>query len=1426
MAGALAQRIPESAPRMTSQEVSNYLLAVALHDGEDGGLTKIGDQTLLAGVQRLKQLLPKLTKQQLFIHAPTVLWACARAGHRDVDLLTRLANKYQNLAKRLPTWSLLSMAWSFERLGAPGFKEFQEVLRANIEMRGLTRADVELSQKGPLEWAAATKSPRRTSQEEQRKVELQAKLQHMEHKMVQGKQIMEQAIQQEQELKKHEKRLRKQQERETELRQIEEQQRQENLLLEERCASQEEQVVKLTTKLQKLWDKYQKAQQEMVDLQHFNQQEREDMLSMIRDLRQTLKLKALIMESFVPMKEIQNTQERAAWDAEEDEWRIQPVTLDKENRPKRPNSVMGLPRPTSEFARLNRTMGDSNPRYMYDNIVFTDLDLPERTTEDYEVQPELGDRIERAITLALSHDDDDVKEAKAPTHHTGRCSACEFAPDMAHATRGRSSFRIARAALIALLLAGAPPCMDFFAWPAPGYSRGRPRSTTRWAAETTEPATQSQAEEPRPSDHRLRELRTRVAALRAQMVQQRREINELTKELLKEELLCATRSPEQNGFDRLFRSVGVLIHTAWKNGDPVSFVYNQTGTAIRVAGQTAASGELIRDVLPNAPTLLTVAPEAIRSLSPVDFFNRLQDTRALVLAVLEQSEDSEDAQEQWDDHSELRFLSPALFRKGIEVVATRPARGWSVVVIERKHHGGGRAQELRTWLCGDFLGSREHWWKLWSDCPAASRNFTASNWGVASDPHTYNALGIKYVVNCSCELPFVDEVLNVQGLGTADPRHEVEGLQGPFLQLSRKSWGQQPIHAELRVKLAGRLRVPVQDGADQRICEHFLESCKLLLRPRFLERSVGAQSGHVLIHCKHGQSRSATVLAAFMLHVAKQMGTPTTAEEVLVRLRASRPRVRLYAHASRLDRHLPQILSDYGSVSPAAQQIASVPTACIFILAVELCERLAFYTFTGTQALLRSVCLLLFLSEFFLEKTGYSLAQANALTTAMSTLCMAWAVFAGWVADVQLGRFRTIIIFGVVYSIGGLAATVAASPRWMSSGLYLFALLVLVPMGTAGIKSNISNFGADQYDMTDPEQVAAQAQFFQWFYMAINVGSAFAYGFLTTLGTNGGLGISKDACDYGYFAAYFLASVAMAVAVMAFIAVRGRYRTSPLLHTSAMADVCQRVWKELGNGSGMAQACVTGAFLSALAIVLSVVGALMQHQMPGRISDADLPGVSLSPEDARGFLRLLPVIITAQLSCGHPRMQYSFQQQACQMDVRIPFGGEAQFAGSFFMMLGCSIGQTCECCIVSARIADCLGIAIATPVAVGWLNPMLEKKLGRYFSHDGKFVFGMAVGGASVVVAAVLESVRKAARVSDRLSNCAPDGIHMSSVSAVWMFLPFLMMGIGEIYTNPVIMHLVYSSSSAATRTLAVVATLLVQAVSTAIFGVQARGLP
>merc|ERR1719454_2541536 len=115
----------------------------------------------------------------------------------------------------------------------------------------------------------------------------------------------------------------------------------------------------------------------------------------------------------------------------------------------------------------------------------------------------------------------------------------------------------------------------------------------------------------------------------------------------------------------------------------------------------------------------------------------------------------------------------------------------------------------------------------------------------------------------------------------------------------------------------------------------------------------------------------------------------------------------------------------------------------------------------------------------------------------------------------------TIVSLGFVYALGALMATVGAFPGVANTKLYLCGVMVLVPIGTAGIKANISNFGADQYDVNDPVQKVAQEKFFSWFYLAINIGSAIAYGYLTTMGSNGGLGVPKR---YGYFAVYTIAS--------------------------------------------------------------------------------------------------------------------------------------------------------------------------------------------------------------------------------------------------------------------------------------------------------------
>merc|ERR1719329_1356690 len=236
----------------------------------------------------------------------------------------------------------------------------------------------------------------------------------------------------------------------------------------------------------------------------------------------------------------------------------------------------------------------------------------------------------------------------------------------------------------------------------------------------------------------------------------------------------------------------------------------------------------------------------------------------------------------------------------------------------------------------------------------------------------------------------------------------------------------------------------------------------------------------------------------------------------------------------------------YGSVKKLGlpqRSLASLRTITMCILVVELCERLAFYTFTGTQ-------------EFFLERHGYSLSQAG----------------------------------GVNDAIGALVAAIAAWPVFNYTGLYLFGVMVLVPMGTAGIKANISNFGADQFDTSVPAQKDAQEKFFSWFYLAINLGSAVAYGYLTTMGSNGGLGVQKS---YGYFSVYVIAALCMLLAIYIFRSGKHQYRMQPVQSRSSLGAVARYVTDAAGSGSGHAVTLLVGFALLTAGVAFSVVQAIL-----------------------------------------------------------------------------------------------------------------------------------------------------------------------------------------------------------------------------------------
>jgi hypothetical protein len=250
---------------------------------------------------------------------------------------------------------------------------------------------------------------------EMHKSHLQSALAAMEEKLIQGGEILDKAARQEAELRQaqHDLEVRKAQEL-TLARELAN--KEEGLAdVEREFKDLREEVEVKTKKLRKLWGKYQQAQAEVQDLQQEFQSEREDMLDTIRELARQLKLKEVIITNFIPRDEVGAIESRAKWNEELDSFILPHLEIagNALRRP-RPVSMEGLVRPESEYAR-QRAQYDSNPRYKYDNILHQDLDMPERTTQEYE-GPGMVSRVGPAIAMPLNGQEEEVTfSVRAPS---------------------------------------------------------------------------------------------------------------------------------------------------------------------------------------------------------------------------------------------------------------------------------------------------------------------------------------------------------------------------------------------------------------------------------------------------------------------------------------------------------------------------------------------------------------------------------------------------------------------------------------------------------------------------------------------------------------------------------------------------------------------------------------------------------------------------------------------------------------------------------------------------------------------------------------------------------------------------------------------------------------------------------------------------
>ncbi|XP_011028927.1 PREDICTED: protein NRT1/ PTR FAMILY 8.2-like [Populus euphratica] len=130
----------------------------------------------------------------------------------------------------------------------------------------------------------------------------------------------------------------------------------------------------------------------------------------------------------------------------------------------------------------------------------------------------------------------------------------------------------------------------------------------------------------------------------------------------------------------------------------------------------------------------------------------------------------------------------------------------------------------------------------------------------------------------------------------------------------------------------------------------------------------------------------------------------------------------------------------------------------------------------------------------------------NAATHVIDWIGAAYVLtlFGVFCADAYLGRFRTIIIFSCIYTVGMVLMTLSASidslrpPKCMvrlcpqatdgQTG-FLYGALALIALGTGGIKPCVSSFGADQFDEAEVEEVPKKYAFFNWFFFVINMGA-------------------------------------------------------------------------------------------------------------------------------------------------------------------------------------------------------------------------------------------------------------------------------------------------------------------------------------------------
>uniref|UniRef100_A0A493T3Q2 Solute carrier family 15 member 1 n=1 Tax=Anas platyrhynchos platyrhynchos TaxID=8840 RepID=A0A493T3Q2_ANAPP len=212
------------------------------------------------------------------------------------------------------------------------------------------------------------------------------------------------------------------------------------------------------------------------------------------------------------------------------------------------------------------------------------------------------------------------------------------------------------------------------------------------------------------------------------------------------------------------------------------------------------------------------------------------------------------------------------------------------------------------------------------------------------------------------------------------------------------------------------------------------------------------------------------------------------------------------------------------------------PLSIFFIVINEFCERFSYY---GMRAVL-----VLYFKYFLRWDDNFSTAIYHTFVA----LCYLTPILGALIADSWLGKFKTIVSLSIVYTIGQAVMAVSSindltdhnrdgAPDSIATHIALSMTgLILIALGTGGIKPCVSAFGGDQFEDHQEKQ---RSRFFSLFYLAINAGSLIST-VITPILRAQQCGIhSKQQC---YPLAFGVPAALMAVSLIVFVIGSGMYK--------------------------------------------------------------------------------------------------------------------------------------------------------------------------------------------------------------------------------------------------------------------------------------------